>query len=154
MQYSFAEDGLTFTVFCKCGGLRRKSGGFKLITPVNILKACLYSSEKRLSIRFYNILKHSFSSFVANLIYSLSHYVDSETSSSRNQIFVCDLAWVTIARDSESEQPFYPVGQFKRSLTFFLPIGGQNLRQLFYESVCRFNWGMRLDKSGPSGRLV
>ncbi len=48
------------------------------------------------------------------LIYSLSYSVDSETFSGRNQSIDCALAWVTIARDSESEHPFYPVRPFFR----------------------------------------
>ncbi len=40
--------------------------------------------------------------------------VDCETFSGRNQSTACALAWVIIARDSESEHPFYPVGQFRR----------------------------------------
>ncbi len=40
--------------------------------------------------------------------------MDSETFSVRNQGVGCALAWVTIARDSEFEYPFYPVGQFRR----------------------------------------
>ncbi len=48
------------------------------------------------------------------LIYSLSHCVDSETLSVLNQGVGCALAWVTIARDSESDYPFYPVVQFRR----------------------------------------
>ncbi len=32
----------------------------------------------------------------------------------RNQGVGCALAWVTIARDSESDYPFYPVVQFRR----------------------------------------
>ncbi len=39
--------------------------------------------------------------------------MDSETFSVRNQGVVCALAWVTIARDSESDYPFYPVVQFR-----------------------------------------
>ncbi len=48
------------------------------------------------------------------LPYSLSYCVDSETFSVRNQGVGCALAWVTIARESESDYPFYPVGQFRR----------------------------------------
>ncbi len=40
--------------------------------------------------------------------------MDSETFSVRNWGVGCALAWVTIARDSESDYPFYPVGQFRR----------------------------------------
>ncbi len=40
--------------------------------------------------------------------------VDSEKFSVRNQGVGCALAWVTIARDSESDYPFYPVVQFRR----------------------------------------
>ncbi len=32
----------------------------------------------------------------------------------RNQGVGCALAWVTVARDSESDYPFYPVVQFRR----------------------------------------
>ncbi len=42
--------------------------------------------------------------------------MDSETFSVRNQGVGCDLAWVTIARDSESDYPFYPVVQFSQDL--------------------------------------
>ncbi len=35
-------------------------------------------------------------------------------SSVRNQSIGCALAWVTTARDPESDYPFYPVGQFRR----------------------------------------
>ncbi len=42
------------------------------------------------------------------------HCVDSETLSVRNQGVGCALAWVTIALDSESDYPFYPVVQFRR----------------------------------------
>ncbi len=38
----------------------------------------------------------------------------SEVLSGRNQSIGCAVAWVTIARDSESEYPFHPVGQFYR----------------------------------------
>ncbi len=34
--------------------------------------------------------------------------------SGRNLSIGCAVAWVTIARDSESEYPFHPVGQFHR----------------------------------------
>ncbi len=40
--------------------------------------------------------------------------MDSEAFSVRNQGVGCALAWVTIARDSESDYPFYPVVQFRR----------------------------------------
>ncbi len=40
--------------------------------------------------------------------------MDSETLSVQNQGVGCALAWVTIARDSESDYPFYPVVQFRR----------------------------------------
>ncbi len=40
--------------------------------------------------------------------------MDSEGCSGWNQIIGCAVAWVTIARDSESEYPFHPVGQFYR----------------------------------------
>ncbi len=40
--------------------------------------------------------------------------MDSEKSSGRNQSIGCALAWVTIARDSESAYSFNPVGQFRR----------------------------------------
>ncbi len=40
--------------------------------------------------------------------------MDSETFSVRNRGVDCALAWVTIARDSESDYPFHPVGQFYR----------------------------------------
>ncbi len=46
--------------------------------------------------------------------FSLSHCVDSEEFSDRNQSIGCALAGVTIARDSESDYPFHPVGQFRR----------------------------------------
>ncbi len=38
----------------------------------------------------------------------------SEVFSGRNQTIGCAVAWVTIARDSESDYPFYPVLQFRR----------------------------------------
>ncbi len=47
------------------------------------------------------------------LICSLSHCVDSETFSVRKKGVGCALAWVALARDSESDYPFYPVGQFR-----------------------------------------
>ncbi len=34
--------------------------------------------------------------------------------SGRNQSIGCAVAWVIIARDSESEYPFHPIGQFNR----------------------------------------
>ncbi len=40
--------------------------------------------------------------------------MDSETFSVRNQGAGCALAWVTIARDSESDYPFYPVVRFRK----------------------------------------
>ncbi len=46
------------------------------------------------------------------LIYSLSHCVESEVFSDRDQSICCDVAWVSIARDTESVYPFHPVGQF------------------------------------------
>ncbi len=52
------------------------------------------------------------------LIDSLSHCVVSETFSDRNKSIDCALVRVSIARDSESEHPFYPVEQFHRSLIF------------------------------------
>ncbi len=71
------------------------------------------------------LLVPEFSVATSYLIFSLSHYVDSGTFSGRNQCFGCALAWVTIARDSDSEYPFFAVGQFRRSLIFSLPIGGE-----------------------------
>ncbi len=41
----------------------------------------------------------------------------SETFSGPNQSIGCALAWVTLACDSESEYPFYPVGQFRKMCT-------------------------------------
>ncbi len=38
----------------------------------------------------------------------------SEVISGRNQSIGCAVAWVTVARDSESEYPFNLVGQFCR----------------------------------------
>ncbi len=38
----------------------------------------------------------------------------SEVLSGRNQSIGCDVAWVTIARNSESKYPFHPVKQFYR----------------------------------------
>ncbi len=65
--------------------------------------------------------------------------MDSEKFSGRNQSIGCALAWVTIARDSESAYPFNPVGRFPqdlcRSLIFSLPIGGEIKWQLFFESL-------------------
>ncbi len=40
--------------------------------------------------------------------------MDSEKFSDRNQSIGCAVAWITIARDSESDYPFNPVGQFRR----------------------------------------
>ncbi len=40
--------------------------------------------------------------------------MDSETFSVRNQGVGCALAWVTIARGSESDYQFYPVVRFRR----------------------------------------
>ncbi len=40
----------------------------------------------------------------------------SEVLSGRNQSTGCAVAWVTVARVSESEYPFHPVGQFYRVL--------------------------------------
>ncbi len=40
--------------------------------------------------------------------------MDSETIIVRNRGVGCALAWVTKARDSESDYPFYPVEQFRR----------------------------------------
>ncbi len=48
------------------------------------------------------------------LIYPLSHCVDSEVFSGQNQSIGCAVAWVTIARGSETEYPFYLVGRFCR----------------------------------------
>ncbi len=39
--------------------------------------------------------------------------MDSEKFSGRNQSIGCALAWVTIARDCESDYPFYPVEPFR-----------------------------------------
>ncbi len=51
-----------------------------------------------------------------------------ETFSDRNQSIGCALAWVIIARDSESEHPFYRVGQdLRMSLIFSFPIGGETM---------------------------
>ncbi len=47
--------------------------------------------------------------------------MDSEKSSGQNQSIGCALAWVTIARDSESDYTFNPVGQFRRICANFLP---------------------------------
>ncbi len=44
--------------------------------------------------------------------YSLSHCVGSVVFSGWNQIIECAVAWVTIAREFESEYAFHPVGQF------------------------------------------
>ncbi len=57
-----------------------------------------------------------------------SHCVDSEEFSGRNQSIGCAIAWVTIARDSESNYPFYPVGQFRRICSGYLCV---RLAQLF-----------------------
>ncbi len=38
----------------------------------------------------------------------------SEVFSGRNQSIGCAVAWVTMARDSESDYPFHPVGQYYR----------------------------------------
>ncbi len=38
----------------------------------------------------------------------------SEVFSGRNQSVGCAVAWVIIARDYESQNPFHPVGQFYR----------------------------------------
>ncbi len=43
-----------------------------------------------------------------------THCVDSEVFSGRNQSISCAVALVTIARDSESDCPFNPVGRFRR----------------------------------------
>ncbi len=40
--------------------------------------------------------------------------MDSEKLSGRNQSNGCALVWVTIARDSESDYPFYPVVQLRK----------------------------------------
>ncbi len=45
---------------------------------------------------------------------SLSHCVDCETFSGRNQSIGCALAWVTIVCDCETEHPPYHVEQFPR----------------------------------------
>ncbi len=71
-------------------------------------------------------------------MYSLSHCVDS----GRNLSIGCTLAWVAITRDSESEYPFYPVGQFRRICAgpLFPPflIGGEILWQLFFWITLEF----------------
>ncbi len=41
------------------------------------------------------------------------HYPIVWTFGVRNRGVGCALAWVTIARDSESDYPFYPVVQFR-----------------------------------------
>ncbi len=51
------------------------------------------------------------------LILQQFHCVDSEAFSGRNQSIGCAVAWVTIARDSECEYPFHPVGQLYRVRT-------------------------------------
>ncbi len=40
--------------------------------------------------------------------------MDSENFGGRNQGIACALAWVTVARDSDSDYPFYTLGQFHR----------------------------------------
>ncbi len=60
------------------------------------------------------------SAIVGSRVYSntlatlLSHCLDSEMFSGRNQNIGCALAWGTVACDSESEHPFYSVEQFHR----------------------------------------
>ncbi len=70
------------------------------------------------------LLKHT-----CCLIYSLSHCVNNEVFSGRNQSIGCAVAWVTIARGFESEYPFYLVGailqDLGRSLNLSLPQGGE-----------------------------
>ncbi len=46
--------------------------------------------------------------------YSPSLCVGSEKFRDRNQSIGCALTWVTIARDSVSDYPFNPAGQFRR----------------------------------------
>ncbi len=46
--------------------------------------------------------------------FTVSHCADSEKFSSRNQSIGCALAWVTLARGSDFNYPFNPVGQFRR----------------------------------------
>ncbi len=66
------------------------------------------------------------------LINSLSHCVDSAFSG-RNQSIGFALAWVAMARDSESEHPFYNIScraipqYLCRSPIFALPISGDIL---------------------------
>ncbi len=62
----------------------------------------------------YNCWFQSYDNTLAFLMYSLSHCVDSEKFSVRNRGVGCPLAWVTIARDPESDCPFYFVVQFRR----------------------------------------
>ncbi len=78
---------------------------------------------------------------VGILFYTLSHYVDSEKLSGRNQSIGCALVWVPIARDSESNYPFYPVGQFAgfMQVVNFLPSSrGEIMWPLFFESLYSF----------------
>ncbi len=55
--------------------------------------------------------------------------VDSEKFSGRNLSIGCCLAWVTIARDSESDYPFNPVGQFRRICAGHLDVRLAQLQQ-------------------------
>ncbi len=49
--------------------------------------------------------------------------MDCEKFSGRNQSSGCAVAWVTIARDFESDYPFNPVGQFRRIRAGHLGVG-------------------------------
>ncbi len=92
------------------------------------------------------------------LIYSLLHYVDSETSSVRKQGVGCVLGvgyystwlWIRLSILSCGAIP----QDSCRSLIFSLPIGGEIMWQLFFESLNSFYSEMRLNKFRPSGRLV
>ncbi len=68
--------------------------------------------------------------------------MDNEKFSGRSQSIGCALAWVTIARGSDSSYPFYPEGAIPQdlctSLILSLPIGGEIKWQLFFESYYSF----------------
>ncbi len=90
--------------------------------------------------------------YICNLIYSLSHCVYCEMLIRWNQSISCALPWVTIARDSVHEYPFYPVGQFPRICTGHPNLG--NLYDNCFLSHCSFYWAMQLKKCMPSGLLA
>ncbi len=73
---------------------------------------------------------------VCRLIYSLTHCLDSVTSSLRNKSVACASAGLTLQRQFFFEDTIYPDGQFPRSIIFSLLPENNNLYS--YPAECPY----------------